>query len=36
MGHKRLDTTRRYAEQNPAAAASRSADAARAVERAYA
>lgn len=36
MGHKRLDTTRRYAEQDLAAAASRSADAARAVERAYA
>jgi integrase/recombinase XerC len=36
MGHKRLDTTRRYAEQNPADMARRSADAASAVERAYA
>lgn len=36
MGHKRLDTTRHYAEQNPGAAARGSADAARAVERAYA
>ncbi|HEX6337282.1 MAG TPA: tyrosine-type recombinase/integrase [Jiangellaceae bacterium] len=36
MGHKRLDTTRRYAEQSRAAAGRRSADAARVVERAYA
>lgn len=36
MGHKRLDTTRRYAEENRASPAVRSADAADAVERAYA